>query len=107
MAGAAALLPLLAVKPKLPPGTKAGALADRRIVLLPAGASVARVGGGVGGVGATLETCDDLDVDDSSANAVRPKSPAGFLDGLRGESVTEAADDGLVPLRGVVTNPRC
>ena len=59
MAGAAALelLPLLAVKPKLPPGTKAGALADSRIVLLRTGVSAARVGGGGG---AALETCDAL-----------------------------------------------
>ena len=88
-------LPLFAENPKLPPGTKAGALADSRTVLLRAGVSD------------TLASGTDLVVDDSSANAVRPKSPAGFLDGLDDESAAEAADAGLAPLRGVVTKPRC
>ena len=106
MADATALPPLLAVNPKLPPGTKAGALADRRIVR--AGVSAARVVVVVVvGGGAILDTCDALDVDDSSANAVRPKSPIDFFDGLRDESAIEAIDVRLVSLRGVVTNPRC
>ena len=90
-------LPVLAVNPKLPPGTKAGALADSRTALLRAGVS-----------GAALDKTDvALVVDDSSANAVRPKSPAGFLDGLGDASATEATDGGLVLLCGVVTKPRC
>jgi hypothetical protein len=93
-------LALLAINPKLPPGTKAGALAESRIVLLRAGAS-ARFGG------VALANCTDLVVDDSSANAVRPKSPTGFLDGLGVASATAATDAGLAPLRGVVTKPRC
>ncbi len=93
-------LPVLAVNPKLPPGTKVGALADSRIVLLRAGVSETVSG-------ATPADCADLVVDDSSANAVRPKSPAGLLDGLGDESTVEAADAGLALLRGVVTKPRC